>query len=252
MSFTRTPNAAMTRRQAHQLTKQLTAKLTGKQRGPDPEVRRDSYDVDDRRAQVFHPIGDGSRAGALGWIDCVLKVARDYDDLERAKGGARPLGHTAILVLEVLLGRRGRSRIPIDFRTGRLDPAIDTIAQAAGLARITVVRALHRLKDKGFLCWVRRTRRTGAEVGPQREQTSNAYFFEWGRMAKNVRQRLMDLLRAKRVAQANRAADGPPACPAPSPPGEPQNPSLRAALRALDRVVPGASTTSSPAIPVQG
>lgn len=252
MPSTPRTEALLTARQARQLAKSFTAKLTGRERGPDRAVRRESFDIADRRAQVFRPIGDGTKEGAMSWIDCLLKVARDYDDLERAKGGARPLGHTAIAVLEVLLGRRGRTRIPIDFRTGRCDPAIDTIAAAVNLARITVVRALAKLKAKGFISWVRRSRKTGNDgtFAPQREQTSNAYFFDFAEMPKNVRQRLRDLVEARRRGRAAKAASAAPAVQAA--PAAPQSPLLREALRALETKVVGASTTSSPAIPHQG
>lgn len=251
MPSTQNPDAPISARQARQITKEFAARLARKERGADPHVRRESFDVDDRRAQVFRPIGDGTKAGAMSWIDCILKVARDYDDLERTKGGARPLGHTAIAVLEVLLGRRGRKRIPVDFRTGRLDPMIDTIAEAVALARITVVRALAKLKAKGFLSWVRRTVKTGqdGQFAPQRRQTSNAYFFDLAAMPKHVRQRLRDLVEARRRSRVARAAAAPAE---PPPPAPPQNAGLRAALKALGERLSGASTTSSPAIPHQG
>ncbi|MGN6270848.1 MAG: hypothetical protein ACTHM0_13270 [Sphingomonas sp.] len=214
-------------------------------------MRRHSYDADDDpRAQVFTPIGDGTKAGAMGWIDALLQTAKEFDDLHRAPGGARPLG-TAIAILEVLLGRRGRTRIPIDFKTGRLDPAIDTIAAAAGRTRGTVIRALAALRRHGFLDWVRRTRKTGndGQYGPQRAQTSNAYFFSLNGMAKRVRQRLRDLLARKRVARlARAAASGAPPGPPPSPP-KPQNSALSAALGALGAAVANASPSTAPLSP---
>lgn len=254
MSFTRSTEAALTARQTRQLTKKFTAQLTERERGADRAVRRHSYDVDDSRAQVFRPIGDGTKRGAMGWIDCLLQVAREYDDQHRDDGGKRPLGWTGLAVLEVLLGRRGRRRIPIDFKTGRLDPAIDTIAEATGLVRVTVVRALARLKATGFLQWVRRSRRTGNDglFAPQRKQTSNAYFFDLGQLPKNVLQRFRDLLGRKQRAQAaatDRAVESPTEAPANH--AEPQDSGLRAAIRSLSCSL-SASTPSSPAIPVQG
>ena len=250
MSSTQNPDPQFTARQARQITKGFAAQLAGKERGADPTVRRESFDIGDRRARVFRPIGDGTKAGAMSWIDCILKVARDYDDLERAKGGARPLGHSAIAVLEVMLGRRGRKRIPVDFRTGRLDPMIDTIAEAVNLARITVVRALARLKAKGFLSWVRRTVKTDrdGEFAPQRRQTSNAYFFDLASMPRHVRQRLRDLVEARRRSRERWVT----AVPIVDEPAASMNADLRAALKALGNRLSRASTTSSPAIPHQG
>lgn len=70
---------------------------------------------DDPRGQVFTSIGDGTIGGAMCWIDALLYTAKEFD--EPATGGTRPLG-TAIAVLEVLLGRRGRTKIPNDSRPG--------------------------------------------------------------------------------------------------------------------------------------
>ena len=159
MSNTSAAGAAFTARQTRQLTKRVSAHLSGRsERGQDRKVRRNSYDVDDRRAQGFRPIGDGSTADALGWIDSLLKVVGEWDDAERRTGGGRPLGLHGIRVLETLLGRRGT--IGVDFRTGRIEPAIDTIARVARLSRTTVIRALAKLKALKILDWVRRTQRT--------------------------------------------------------------------------------------------
>lgn len=240
-----------TARQARLLTKKLAAELTGKKRGSDRAVLRHSVDEDKPEAKPWRPIGDGTRDGAFGWIDCMLEVARDFDDLERRKGGARPLGPNGLAVLEILLGRRGRKRIPIDFKTGKLFPAIDTIVQAANLCRVTVVRALARLRAHGFLRWVRRSRKTGndREFGPQREQTSNAYYFEPAALPKHVRIRLRQLWDRRLRAIGKRHGTAPPTPPAP--------PSvayslLREALSDLSSSVDNASLPSSPAIPVQG
>ena len=191
MTYARQPAAAPTARQARQFTLKFTAQLTGRsERGPDRKVRRDSFDIDDRRAQVSRRIGDGTTAGALSWIDCLLKTVGEWDNLERRKGGGRPLGLAGMRVLETLLGRHGT--VAIDFRSGLLEPALDTIARVAGVCRTTVVRALARLRALKILEWVRRTRRTDAEgqAGPQREQVSNSYYFTPERLPARVLQRL--------------------------------------------------------------
>ena len=240
-----------TARQARQLTKKLAAELSGKQRGPDREVRRHSFDEEKPEAKPWRPIGDGTRDGALGWIDCMLEVARDFDDLERRKGGGRPLGANGLAVLEILLGRRGRKRIPIDFKTGRLFPAIDTIAEAANLCRVTVVRALARLRAHGFLRWVRRSRKTGndGEFGPQREQTSNAYYFDPSALPKTVRQRLRQLWDRKLAAIGKRYGAPPPT---PDSPPQPAYSPLREVLSEMRSSFDNASLPSSPTIPAQG
>jgi hypothetical protein len=236
--------SAPTTRQARMFIKQATAGLLRKERGPDRGVRRHSYDVDDRRAQVFAPIGDGTKHGALDWIDAFLETAREYDDFHRGERGRRPLGFTGIRVLEILLGRRG---VPIDFRTGRLDPAIDTIARIGRLVRATVIRALARLREHGFLHWVRRTRPTGnaGHAGPQREQITNAYYFDLAALPAKVRQRFRDLLARRALRRVQRATPPPrpvpPASVAKAPAPLARDPLLAAALARMGALVAGAS-----------
>lgn len=200
MSLTQKPSPALTARQARQITRTFAAKLRGRsERGVDRKVRRSSIDVDDRRARVSRPIGDGTTAGALAWIDCLLKTVTEWDNHERRCGGARPLGLYGIRVLEVLLGRHGK--IAVDFRSGDLFPDIATIARAAGTSRTTVVRALARLKAMRILDWIRRSERTGNDglFGPQRRQVSNAYWFTPELLPARVLRRLRDLLARRRL-----------------------------------------------------
>lgn len=89
---------------------------------------------------------------------------------------------------------------PICFVTGKLFPSHDWIARRAGCHRNSVINALRRLKARGFLNWVRRSVATGARdvFAPQREQTSNAYFFEHRqRMQSRLWQRFTQILAAK-------------------------------------------------------
>ena len=107
----------------------------------------------------------------------MLQAAEKYDRVQRMghrtarnrrSNGA--LGHVGLEVLRELL------RL-IDRRTGRLDPAITTIATRIGRSVAAVVDALRRLRDHGFLNWIRRYVPTGQAGirGPQVQQTSNAY-----------------------------------------------------------------------------
>ncbi|WP_231639418.1 hypothetical protein [Sphingomonas profundi] len=235
MSSTLSIGAAIPARQTRNLIKATSARLTGKPRGRDRKVRRHSFDVDDPRAQVFRPIGDGSKAGAMRWIDALIRTAKEFDVVHRKPGTRGPLTPYGIRVLEELL------RLP-DFRTGRLDPAIAHLQKVTRFARATIVRALARLKAHGFLDWVRRSRTTGndREAGPQRAQTSNAYFFDIGRMALNVRRRFLDLLRRREAAVQARAT---PQAPPPSPiEAGPRDPALAAALARLGAAVERASS----------
>lgn len=89
-------------------------------------------------------------------------------DRNRRENGA--IGHVGLEVLRELL------RL-IDYRTGRLDPAIATIATRIGRSIAAVAEALKRLREHGFLDWLRRYVPTGNAGlrGPQVKQTSNAY-----------------------------------------------------------------------------
>ena len=101
----------------------------------------------------------------------VLLAARRYDVVGRAPGRRNgPLGHIALEVLELLAHL-------VDFRTGRLEPAIDTIARKIRRARSAVVAALARLREHGFADWLRRFEPTGndGQRGPQVRQVANAY-----------------------------------------------------------------------------
>lgn len=101
----------------------------------------------------------------------LILAARRYDMAGR-QGGQRngPLGHVALEVLELLAHL-------VDFRSGRLDPALDTIAARIKRSKSAVVDALKALRRHGFLDWLRRYVPTANEGGrgPQVQQTSNAY-----------------------------------------------------------------------------
>lgn len=106
-----------------------------------------------------------------------MQAAEKYDRLKRlANRRARnnrengAIGHVGLEVLRELL------RL-IDYKTGRLDPAIATLALRIGRSIAAVADALKRLKAHGFLDWLRRYVPTGNAGlrGPQVKQTSNAY-----------------------------------------------------------------------------
>lgn len=144
------------------------------------------------------------------------------------KDAADRLRRTDLTVLEALLKN-------IDFATGRLFPSIDWIAGEAGCHRNSVIAGLRRLRDHGFIGWVRRSIRTAneGEFAPQREQTSNAYeFAPRGKMSKRVFQRfwtrVIAKLRKLGALPASISADGP---------REIQDPALREALTSLEATV---------------
>lgn len=102
----------------------------------------------------------------------IVDAAEAYDLANKAAGERKgPLGNIAIKVLKVF------ARL-VDYRTGRLDPSIDTIMHYAKCSRDSVVRALDALRRHGFVDWLRRfvpAEETRGEKGPQVKQASNAY-----------------------------------------------------------------------------
>lgn len=103
-------------------------------------------------------------------VQKVLLAAKRYERTERRKGERTgPLGSVAIEILEFFVNL-------VDFRTGRLEPSIDTIMSKVRRSRDAVVRALKALRVHGFLDWLRRYEPTGNKgQGPQVKQASNAY-----------------------------------------------------------------------------
>jgi hypothetical protein len=135
-------------------------------------VRRNSYHADDRRTQrIWQRLGANNR-DARRLIAARLKAAEYYDRRNKEDGKRNgPLGHIGLEVLRELY------RI-VDFKTGRLEPAIATICEKIRRSRAAVVSAMRRLKEHGFLDWVRRTEPTECEgAGPQVRQITNAYGF---------------------------------------------------------------------------
>lgn len=100
----------------------------------------------------------------------IVLAARRYELAERQPGSRNgPLGGVAIEVLELLANL-------VNYRTGRLEPSIDTMMRYLKRSRQAVVAALRALRLHGFLDWIRRYVPTGNEgAGPQVQQTSNAY-----------------------------------------------------------------------------
>lgn len=231
MSLTHADNQRAIARETNKLVRTTAAKLAGRTRGPDRQVRRESYDVADHRAQVFTRIADGSRAGGLGWIDDLVQLAEEYDLQYRKPGERGPLMASGVRVLKILCTRFLR------FMNGQLDPAVRTVALAAGMTYKAAHAALTRLKKHGFLDWVRRSRRTDNEheAGPQREQVSNAYHFPLAGWPKAVLQRWRDLRerRRRRATAAHQAIADATAAPAAPGPADPELAATLDRVRAL-------------------
>jgi len=145
-------------------------------------VRRNSYNRGEREHLIWRSLGE-TKSDARRFKGALLRAAERLDHQTKEPGtrmGA--LGLTGRAVLAVLCDI-------VDDASGRLEPSIATIAEKAALGIRTVVRALRRLNDHGFLSWLRRTEAIDNDgAGPQVQQVSNAYWFELrGRAAGLVR-----------------------------------------------------------------
>jgi hypothetical protein len=225
-------------RNTRKLIKGTSATLSRKARGRDRQVRRDSYDIGDRRAQVFRPIADGTIKGGLGWADDMLKLATEFDIVHKKRGERGPLQANGVRVLQVLLFKC------LNFKTGQLDHALVGIARLAGLSKNAVIAALNRLRKHGFLNWIRRSEKTdnAGEYGPQRKQVSNAYFFDLAGLAKGAIQRFRDLRERRRRRQENDTPVIQQAILPASSVRVPKDPEIAALLAALGASIENASS----------
>ncbi len=204
-------------------------------RAPDlrGRINRSSYDVDDRRARVARRYGDGSKSGTGRWVRAYLRAAREFDVHTRRETGRSPIGASGVQVLEAILLNHWH-----DFRSGHIDPALSQLERATGYARTTIVAILKRLKQHGFIDWVRRTQnlhRPG-EAGPQRCQVNNLYFIDLRRLPLAVSSRLQQLVRAL-LGKSEQPAPAPaPTTKAPSrwQLGQTGNPDLDQALASIE------------------
>lgn len=140
-------------------------------------VWRNSYTVGQIEDRIWKPINGGSVRGGKRWAAAMLKAAKKLElstraERQQTERGARngALGPVGLAVLEYLYSL-------VDFTTGRLEPAVRTIADAVGHAYSAVHNALKRLREYGFLHWMRRSRPKDDPQPGQAivEQASNAY-----------------------------------------------------------------------------
>lgn len=213
-------------------------------------VRRKSYQAGHREREVWRPIAGGDSKSARRWIAALLQAAEQFDRQNKADGKRNgALGHIALEVLREL------TRM-VDYKTGRLDPAIATLQARTRRSRAAVVSALARLKQHGFLQWIRRTETTDNEggYGPQVKQITNAYGFDMSKLPKaaaSLVRRLIGRAPPPDDDIARRAADvaDTEAMLAAVPPSQQGSaracdPDLAAALNSLGRAVENASSLS--------
>ena len=131
-------------------------------KGAGQPVRRHSR-LKGREGIFWRPF-DRKQAGRM------MTAAERYERATRAKG--QRSGRLGCVALEVL---REMLRL-IDYKTGRLDPSMQTLCERLKRSKDAIWRALRNLRSAGFLDWIRRYEPTG-EIGRgvQVKQTSNAY-----------------------------------------------------------------------------
>lgn len=135
-------------------------------------VRRNSYYANDERAIcAWQPIAAGNKKEAWRIIQARLQAAEAYDRQNKRPGKKNgPLGHVGLEVLRQLYRM-------VDFKTGRLEPSIETICEELKRSRGAIVAALSRLREHGFVDWIRRAEPTPTNgPGPQIRQITNAYW----------------------------------------------------------------------------
>ncbi len=102
-----------------------------------------------------------------------MQAAEFYDRRNKEPGKRNgPLGGIGLEVLRELYRM-------VDYKTGQLEPAIATICKRLSRSVDAVCKAMKRLKEHGFLDWVRRTEAVdNPGAGPQVRQITNAYGFK--------------------------------------------------------------------------
>jgi len=157
-------------------------------------IWRNSYDVDDPRAQVGRPFGDGSPAQSLAVIDAIAATARAWAKESKARGKAHGLTCNMIETLCTIL------RSCMNFKTGDIEASYNQIVKATTFARDTVNRHIKALREQGWLDWVRRSVKTDNGAAAT---TTNSYFFEISRLPLAAQIHLRQLLHKRGIVLAS-------------------------------------------------
>jgi hypothetical protein len=139
----------------------LVAGLTGTARAAWP-VWRDST----RKEVKFQPLPKKK----------AVRLYHEARKFERQTRAAMPQGYQ-----DGVLGRNGLKVLEtlifdfLNFASGRLDPAIETIAKAAGISVSSAKRGLVKLKESGVVNWLRRCAEDWKDGRFVLKQETNAY-----------------------------------------------------------------------------
>jgi hypothetical protein len=129
-------------------------------------------------ARAPWPVWRNSVAGPVRFAPMTRKEAASFWHKARAwdRTEHRPGRHGGIIGRTALAVFYALALDFQNFRTGRLDPSLDSIADKAGCCRRAVVDALARLRDLGMIAWQRRCEEDRDESGRFRlRQRTNAY-----------------------------------------------------------------------------
>ncbi|HEY0626375.1 MAG TPA: replication protein A [Allosphingosinicella sp.] len=148
-------------------------------------VRRNSYHRGEREGRIWRQFAP-SKAEARRIISARMRAAEAYELANKMAGKRNgPLGHVGLELLRHLYRM-------IDYKSGRLEPCLDTLMQRMRRSRAAIVAAMKRLKEHGFLSWIRRTEPIdNPGPGPQVRQISNAYCFGLPKVAADIVRRLL-------------------------------------------------------------
>lgn len=144
------------------------------------KVRRNSYRAGEREHRLWSAFDKRER-------NARMRSAEWYDRTKKEPGKRNgPLGHIGLELLRELM------RV-IDFKTGRLEPSVEWLAKRLSRAKSAVHDALARLREHGFLDWIRRFEPLPDPdpFGPQVKQVSNAYGLTLPKIAADMVKRLM-------------------------------------------------------------
>lgn len=195
------------------LGKELSRKSRAMHRSGNPRsgqpVWRNSYHEGQIEDRIWKRIGDGSKRSGRRFTGALKKAARRLEMESRAKrretepgteNGA--LGVIGLEVFDFLCDT-------VDFLTGRLEPAIATIAAAIGRSYSATHDALKRVRDAGLLSWIRRSKPVDNPEpgGPLVQQITNAYVLLIPEGLKGWWQRTFGLVPAPACEEARRTQD---------------------------------------------
>src|SRR5215212_1048088 len=138
----------------------------------------DFFGSTSKNALTIDPVWRDSTTRQIEWTRVSKKMAsriwhqaRIWDRQTRTKnkhGGC--IGRTGLAVLYSLLWDS------LNWKTGQLDPSIETIARRANVGRTATINALKRLKTLRIIDWIRRAVSGLDEDGRHRlRQLTNAY-----------------------------------------------------------------------------